>query len=68
MEAKIRIISGAPAPVEHEVNMLLDHYAPIVWNISPGPDGAWVTCILVHESELRKAQLLGAALPAMRRP
>jgi hypothetical protein len=61
MEQKIRIISAAPAEVEEQVNQLLDGYAPIMWNIQPGPNGALVTCVLVSERELRKAQLMAAA-------
>jgi hypothetical protein len=54
---KVRILSGSPAKVEAEVNLLLGSYVPTVWNIQPGADGPLVSCILVHESEIRKAQL-----------
>lgn len=57
---RVRIVSGDPARVEAEINELLDNYAPLVWNVQPSPGGALVTCILVHESEVRKAQLAAA--------
>ena len=63
MEKKIRIICGAPNVVEADVNALLSDYAPIVWNIQPAENGPLVTCILVSERELRKAQILAAGMP-----
>ena len=54
---KVRIVSGKPATVEHDVNELLEHYTPLVWNIQSDWEGVIVTCIMVHESEVRKAQL-----------
>lgn len=61
-ELKIRILCGPPAAVQADVNQLLELYAPTVWNIQPGPDGPLVTCILVLESEIRKAQLMAARM------
>lgn len=63
MEKKIRILCGSPGSVEADVNPLLQEYVPIVWNIQPGKDGPMVSCILVHASEVRKAQIAMAGLP-----
>lgn len=65
-DQKIRIVCGPPAAMEVVVNELLNNYAPIVWNIQPGKDGPLVTCILVSERELRKAQILAAGMPPAR--
>jgi hypothetical protein len=59
-EQKIRIVSAPPAEAEEQINELLEAYAPIVWNIGPGPAGITVTCVLLSERELRKAQLMAA--------
>jgi hypothetical protein len=66
IDQKIRIISGGADEVEYQANELLGDYVPIVWNIQPGPDGPLVTCVLIAMSELRKAQILAAAMPAVR--
>jgi hypothetical protein len=63
IDQKIRIISGDPTEVEWTVNSLLDNYAPIMWNIQAGQEGPLVTCILILQSEIRKAQLMAAAMP-----
>lgn len=56
-ESSVRIICGAPELVEREVNVLLENYAPAMWNIQTCDGKPLVTCILVHERELRKAQI-----------
>jgi hypothetical protein len=66
VDQKIRIISGGPDEVEYQVNQLLGDYVPIVWNIQPGTDGPLVTCILIAQSEMRKAQILAAAVSGLR--
>ena len=66
MDQKIRIITGTTDEVEYQVNQLFGDYAPIVWNIQPGAGGALVTCILILQSEIRKAQILAAAMPTGR--
>ncbi len=53
----VRIISGPPEIVERDVNSLLEVYAPIVWNIQSCDGKPLVTCILIHEREIRKSQL-----------
>ena len=66
IDQKLRIIAGGPDEVEYQVNELLGDYVPIVWNIQPGTDGPLVTCILIAQSEMRKAQILAAAVPSLR--
>ena len=61
---KIRIVSGGPAKAEAELNQLMGEYLPQVFNVQPGPDGPLVTVILLHESEVRKAQLAQARMQA----
>ncbi|HEY2104320.1 MAG TPA: hypothetical protein VGH29_00955 [Candidatus Binataceae bacterium] len=68
MDKKIRIVCADPVAAENLINELLKDYAPIVWNIQPGPDGVIVTCVLISEAELRKAQLLTGAIPQRLRP
>jgi hypothetical protein len=61
---KLRIISGEPAQVEREVNLLFEQdYAPIQWAFG-GSEKPWVTVLLLVESELRKALMMAA--PAAR--
>ena len=60
-EQKIRIVCTGPEEAEKQINELLEHYAPIVWNIQPGPNGPLISCILLSEKELRKAQLMAPA-------
>jgi ABC-type cobalt transport system substrate-binding protein len=67
-EAKIRIVSTSPAEAEELINELLQDYAPIVWNIFSGPSGTVVTCVLLSERELRKAQLMAANMVPGRPP
>ena len=57
IEPSLRILSGSPEMVEHEANLLLKNYAAIMWNFSVVRDELVITVILVHERELRKAQL-----------
>jgi hypothetical protein len=63
---KVRIVSDSPAAVEASVNELLEDYSPIVWNIQASKDGPLVSCILILNSELRKAAILAAGMPAGR--
>jgi len=63
---RIRIVSGAPALVEHDLNRLLDDYAVTVWNWAVVNNQLTLSAILIHQAELRKAQL--AAAPMMMPP
>lgn len=60
---KVRILSAAPAVVEGQLNELGGEYAPVVWNIAPTDAGIMVTVVLLHESEVRKAQLATTGMP-----
>ena len=60
---KVRILSAAPAVVEVQINEICDEYAPIVWNIAPTDAGIMVTVVLLHESEVRKAQIATPGMP-----
>lgn len=55
---KIRIISGAPALVDAQVNEMLDQYTIQAVNYATCGDRVIVTCFLVHNSEMRKAALM----------
>jgi len=57
-ELKLRIISEKPEVAERALNALLDTYAVVVWNLSPIGDEMRVTAVLLHQSEIRKAQLM----------
>ncbi len=61
---KLRIVSGDPAHVESQVNLLAQQeYAAIQWAFG-GTEKPWVTVLLLLESELRKAQMMAARLNA----
>jgi len=69
VEPRVRIVSGEAAVVEHVVNALLDTYSPALWDISAAGELIVVTCVLVHQSEIRKqqlAQMHAAPVPALR--
>jgi len=65
-ERKIRILSASPAIVEHDLQELLKSYMAVTWNFAVVAGELVVTVVLVHESEIRKAQL--AAMPPMGGP
>jgi len=57
---RIRLLSGPPAIVEHEVNLLLDEYAAVTWSFAVAKDEVVVTVLMIHAGEIRKAQLAQA--------
>jgi hypothetical protein len=63
---RIRILSGRPAMVELELDMLLDEYAVAVWAITEAADGVTVTAVLVSQAEMRKAALLNQQMAPRR--
>jgi hypothetical protein len=54
----LRIISGSAAYIEGELNRLADEYAGTQWNYAVVKDELVITVVLIHHSELRKAQLM----------
>lgn len=60
---KIRILSGSPAVIEHQVNELLEDYAPMSWSFTMVKDAIVVTVLLISQAEIRKQQLAAAPLP-----
>jgi hypothetical protein len=57
---KIRILSGTPAKVEAELNLLLDNYVPSMWAWSQVKDEVIVSVVLVSQSQVRQAQMAAA--------
>lgn len=58
-----RILSGPPAKVEAEVNLLSSHYSMTTYFFAVVKDEIIVTCFMLHESEIekmRREQLAGA--------
>jgi len=55
---KMRILSLAPADMERELNVLLNDYAVTHWHFAAVGDGVRITVVLLHASEVRKAQLM----------
>lgn len=62
IEHKVRIVSSSPREAEALVNKYIEDYAPVVWNVQPGPDGPLVTCILISNRVLLAQQLTGARM------
>jgi hypothetical protein len=60
---KIRLISGRPEIVDHQVNQMLDHYAISQVNFAVVANDVIVTIFLILQSEVRQAQIGNLALP-----
>ena len=54
----VRIISGTPEEIDYELGQTLKGYAVVQWNFAVVRDALKVTVIAVHESEIRKMQLM----------
>ena len=65
-ELKLRILSGSPAIVEHQLQELLKSYIAATWNFAVVAGELVITVVLVHQSEIMKAQL--AAMPPIGGP
>jgi hypothetical protein len=64
---KLRIVSDKPEVVARALNVLLDDYAAITWNFAVVKDELTITVVMVHQSEIRKMQLMmGGAGPGPR--
>jgi len=54
----LRIVSGPYREMEHQLNQLLKDYVALVWNLCAIADQMHVTCVMIHQSEMRKMQLM----------
>lgn len=54
----IRVLSGTPEEIDYELGKALKGYAIISWNFAVVKDALKVTVVAVHESEIRKMQLM----------
>ena len=54
----LRVISGTPEEIDYEIGSTLKGYAIINWNFAVVKDALKVTVVAVHESEIRKMQLM----------
>ena len=57
----VRILSGKPEVVEHEIGRLWSNYAPISWNWAVAKDEVILSVVLISHTEVRKAQIAQAA-------
>lgn len=55
---RLRIISGTVAEVEEQLNRMLHDYMAIMWNWATVGAELRCTVVLMHQSEMRKAQLM----------
>ena len=56
----VRIISGTPEEIDYELNATLKDYAIMQTNFAVVKDSLRVTVVAIHESEIRKMQLMQA--------
>ena len=54
----MRVVSGTPEEIDYELGASLKGYAVISWNFAVVKDALKVTVVAVHESEIRKMQLM----------
>lgn len=54
----VRVISGSPEEIDYELGHTLKGYAAVQWNFAVVKDQLRVTVIAIHESEIRKMQLM----------
>ena len=57
---RLRIVSGTVHEVEEQLNRMLDDYMTIMWNWATVGAQLRVSVVLMHQSEVRKAQLMMA--------
>jgi hypothetical protein len=57
---RLRMISGSVAEVEEQLNRLLDDYIATTFNFAVVGTEIRITVLLMHQSEMRKAQLMMA--------
>jgi len=54
----IRVVSGSPEGIDYELGHSLKGYVIASWNFAVVKDALQVTVVAVHESEIRKMQLM----------
>ena len=54
----LRVLSGTPEEIDYEIAATLKGYVIINWNFAVVRDALKVTVVAVHESEIRKMQLM----------
>lgn len=54
----MRVVSGTPEEIDYELSNSLKGYAIASWNFAVVKDALKVTVVAVHESEIRKMQLM----------
>lgn len=54
----VRVVSGTPEEIDFALGSSLKGYAVLHWNFSVVKDEQRVTVVAVHESEIRKMQLM----------
>lgn len=60
----LRVLSGTPEEIDFLLGSTLKGYAIVQWNFAVVRDALKVTVIAVHESEIRKMQLM--QMPSVR--
>jgi hypothetical protein len=63
---RIKIVSGHPGWVEEQLNLLYDDYSIVSQNFAVVGDTIIITCLMVHQSEIRKGALAAATIPGRR--
>jgi len=66
MHMKIRIITGDPDHVEHEINELYDRYQLLSVNTQPHGEGVLITAIMLDRREVPRTPTLIAMPPGQR--
>jgi hypothetical protein len=54
----VRIVSGSPEEIDYQLGTVLKNYQIIQFNFAVVKDVLKLTVIAVHESEIRKMQLM----------
>ena len=57
---RLRMVTGTVAEVEEQLNRMLDDYMTVSFNYCVVGTELRVTVLLLHQSEMRKAQLMMA--------
>jgi hypothetical protein len=60
---RVRILTGPCWLVESTLNALADDYTAITFHFSVIRDIQQVTAILIHNSDIRRAQIAAAVMP-----
>lgn len=55
---RLRIVSGTVYEIEEQMNRMLDEYVTVMWNWTVVGAELRVSVVLMHQREVRKAQLM----------